>query len=128
NAVVIDQGRHQAQLAADLVIDASGLFAANNLYYAVNNNVTNYREETARIDHQIGSKLGLMASLIYDNGIQSQAPPLWAGGTYPTAGSVMSVPSWQCVVHATYTINPALLNEPSFNLNGNNLLRNDVGL
>jgi hypothetical protein len=115
-----------------LALLKAGLFpganAANNLYYAVNNNVTNYREETARIDHQVNSKLGLMASLIYDNGIQSQAPPLWAGGTYPTAGSVMSVPSWAGVVHATYTISPTLLNEASFNLNGNNLVINDVGL
>ena len=111
---------------------AAGLFpaanAANNLYYAVNNNVTNYREETARIDHQVGSELGLMASLIYDNGIQSQAPPLWAGGTYPTAGSTMSVPSWQGVLHATYTISPSLLNEASFSLNGNNLVITDFGL
>jgi hypothetical protein len=111
---------------------SAGLFpganAANNLYYAVNNNTTFYREETARLDHQIGSKLGLMASLIYDNGVQSQAPPLWAGGTYPTAGSVMSVPSWQGVVHATYTISPTLLNEAAFNFNGNNIDINDVGL
>src|ERR1019366_8606261 len=111
---------------------AAGLFpaanAANNLYYAVNNNVTNYREENARIDHKIGSKLGMMASLIYDNGVQSQAPPLWAGGTYPTAGSTMSVPSWQGVFHATYTISPTLLNEASFSLNGNNLVITDFGL
>jgi len=77
---------------------AAGLFpsanSANNLYYAVNNNITNYREESARLDHRVGSKLDLMASLIYDNGIQSQAPPLWAGGTYPTDGSVMAIPSW----------------------------------
>lgn len=110
----------------------AGLFpaanSANNLYYAVNNNVTNYREETARVDHQIGNKLALMASLIWDNGVQSQSPPLWAGGTYPTAGSVMSVPSWQGVVHATYTISPTLLNEFAFNVNGNNLDINDVGL
>jgi hypothetical protein len=111
---------------------SAGLFpaanAANNLYYAVNNNTTFYREETARIDHQIGNKLGLMASLIYDNGVQSQAPPLWAGGTYPTAGSTMSVPSWQGVFHATYTISPTLLNEASFSLNGNNLNITDFGL
>ena len=55
-------------------------------------------------------------------------PPLWAGGTYDTAGSVMSVPSWAGVVHATYTISPTLLNEASFNLNGNNLDINDFGL
>ena len=36
----------------------------------------------------------------------------------------MSVPSWAGVVRATYTINPNLLNEASFNFNGNNL---DIG-
>ena len=115
-----------------LALLKAGLFpaanAANNQYYAVNNNVTNYREETVRIDHQLSSKLGLTGSLIYDNGIQSQAPPLWAGGTYPTAGSVMSVPSWAGVVHATYTISPSLLNEAAFNFNGNDLDISAAGL
>ena len=110
----------------------SGLFpaanSANNLYYAVANNATYYREETLRVDHQIGNKLALMGSLIYDNGTQSQAPPLWAGGTYPTAGSVIAVPSWAGVVHATYTISPTLLNEAAFNFNGNDLTITDYGL
>jgi hypothetical protein len=110
----------------------AGLFpaanAANNQFYAVNNNVTFYREETFRVDHTIGSKLALMGSLIYDNGSQQQAPPLWAGGTYPTAGSVMAVPSWAGVVHATYTISPSLLNEAAFNFNGNDLNITDFGL
>ena len=114
------------------VLLAAGLFpaanAANNLYYAVANNTTFYREENFRVDHQIGSKLALMGSLIYDNGAQSQYPPLWAGGTYATAGSTMSVPSWAGVVHATYTISPNLLNEAAFNLNGNNLDITDMGL
>ncbi|HXK05265.1 MAG TPA: TonB-dependent receptor [Verrucomicrobiae bacterium] len=111
---------------------SAGLFpgpnAAGGRYYASVPNRTNYREETFRVDHQIGSKLALMGSLIYDNGVQSQSPPLWAGGTYDTAGSVMSVPSWAGVVRATYTISPTLLNEASFNFNGNNLDINDVGL
>ena len=110
----------------------AGLFpaanAANNQYYTVNNSPTYYREEAFRVDHQIGSKLGLMGSLIYDNGSQTQAPPLWAGGTYPTAGSVMAVPSWSGVVHATYTISPSLLNEAAFNYNGNDLNITDFGL
>ena len=110
----------------------AGLFPGPNTttgrYYASVPNRTNYREETVRIDHQVGSKLALMGSLIYDNGVQSQAPPLWAGGTYDTAGSVMAVPSWAGVVRATYTISPNLLNEASFNYNGNNLDINDVGL
>jgi hypothetical protein len=115
-----------------LALLKAGLFpaanAANNLYYDVANQLTFYREETFRVDHTIGSKLNLMASLIYDNGSQQQAPPLWAGGTYATAGSIMSVPSWAGVVHATYTISPTLLNEAAFNYNGNDLNINDVGL
>jgi hypothetical protein len=111
---------------------SAGLFPsaneANNLYYAVANNTTFYREEAFRVDHQIGDKLALMGSLIYDNGAQSQYPPLWAGGTFATAGSVMAVPSWAGVVHATYTISPTLLNEAAFNLNGNDLNIQDVGL
>jgi hypothetical protein len=110
----------------------AGLFPGPNTaagrYYTTNNNRTNYREEAARLDHTIGSKLNLMASLLYDNGVQSQAPPLWAGGTYDTAGSVMSVPSWAGAVRATYTISPTLLNEASFNLNGNNIDIQDVGV
>ncbi len=111
---------------------SSGLFPGPNTptgrYYASVPNRTNYREEAFRVDHLVGSKLALMGSLLYDNGVQSQAPPLWAGGTYDTAGSVMSVPSWAGVVHATYTISSTLLNEASFNFNGNNLDINDVGL
>jgi hypothetical protein len=110
----------------------AGLFpAANNpngTYYAVNNQATYYREETFRVDHQIGNKLALMGSLLYDNGSQQQAPPLWAGGTYLTAGSVMAVPSWAGVVRATATISPSLLNEASFNFNGNDLNITDFGL
>jgi hypothetical protein len=102
--------------------------AANNLFYAVNNNVTVYREETFRVDHQIGSKLALMGSLIYDNGTQSAAPALWAGGSYPTAGSVLAVPSWAGVIRATHTISATLLNEAAFNLNGNNITITDYGL
>src|ERR1017187_2381533 len=111
---------------------SAGLFPAanepNNLYYAVANNTTFYREEAFRVDHEIGNKLALMGSLIYDNGAKSQYPPLWAGGTFATAGSVMAVPSWAGVVHATYTISPTLLNEAAFNLNGNDLDITDQGL
>jgi hypothetical protein len=41
------------------------------------------------VDHQIGSKLNLMGSLLYDNGRQTQSPPLWAGG--PVVLSVVKV-------------------------------------
>jgi len=104
---------------------AAGLFpgpnAAQGKYYASANGRTNYREETARLDHQFSDKLTVMASLLYDNAAETDIPPLWAGGTFDTVGSVMAVPSWAGVVHATYTVSPNLLNEAAFNLNGNNL-------
>jgi hypothetical protein len=118
--------------ANSLALLNAGMFpaanAANNLYYATANQPTYYREETFRVDHQVGNKLALMASLIYDDGTETSIPPLWAGGTYATAGSVMSVPSWAGVVRATATISPTLLNETSFNFNGNDLTITDFGL
>ena len=111
---------------------AAGLFpaanSANNLYYATANQPVYYREETFRVDHTIGNKLALMGSLVYDNGSETDIPPLWAGGSYPTAGSVMAVPSWAGVVHATATISPTLLNEAAFNFNGNDITITDFGL
>jgi hypothetical protein len=103
----------------------AGLFpgpnTANGRYYKVANQPTFYREETFRVDHTVGTKLALMGSLVYDNGSETDYPPQWAGGNYDTAGSLMSVPSWAGVVRATYTISSSLLNEASFNFNGNNL-------
>lgn len=117
--------------ANSLALLSAGLFpaanAANNLYYATANQPTFYREETFRVDHTIGTKLALMGSLLYDNGSETSIPPLWAGGTYATAGSVMAVPSWAGVVRATYSISPTLLNEAAFNFNGNDLTITDFG-
>jgi hypothetical protein len=110
-----------------LLLQAGAFPAANtgNNFLASAPNGTKYREELFRIDQEINSKLSLMGSLIYDNGNQTQATPLWSGGTYPTVGSSMIVPSWAGVVHATATMSPTLLNEAAFNFNGNNIL---VGL
>jgi len=111
---------------------AAGVFpgpnTADGKYYTTANKFTTYREEAARVDHTFSEKLALMASLIWDNGSERDIPPLWAGGTYDTAGSIMAVPSWAGVVHATMTISPTLLNEASFNFNGNNLNITDFGL
>jgi hypothetical protein len=111
---------------------AAGLFPSGNTasgaYIASTNQSSNYREETARIDHQFSFKLAVMASLLYDNGVEDDYPPLWAGGSFATAGSVMAVPSWAGVVHATHTISSTLLNEVAFNLNGNNIDITDLGL
>jgi hypothetical protein len=101
---------------------------AGGRFYKSAPNRQNYREELARVDYQPTNKLTLMGSLIYDNGTSTEATPIWTGNTYPTVGSAMIVPSWQAVVHATYTISPTLLNEVAFNHNGNNMDINPVGL
>ena len=58
----------------------AGLFpgpnTASGRYYTVNNKPTNYREETFRVDHQVGSKLALMGSLLYDNGVREGCSPI----------------------------------------------------
>jgi hypothetical protein len=117
--------------AAQAVL-AAGLFPGPNTgagtYLAAASQRVNYREEAARLDHQFNDKLAVMASLIYDDGAETDVPPLWAGGSYDTAGSIMAVPSWTGVIHATYTVSPNVLNEASFNVNGNNITITDFGV
>ncbi len=100
---------------------------ANGLFYASTNQATYYREETARVDHQFTDKLSAFAHLIWDSGSQAQGTPTWTGTTFPTIGSLETVPSWAAVVHATYTISPSIVNEAAFNMNGNNITIADTG-
>jgi hypothetical protein len=99
--------------------------AANNddgtKYIATLNTTEMYREESVRLDHQFSDKLTVFGHLIWDNGTEQLPRALWGGNSFATVGSTAKVPSWSGVVHATYTISPTLLNEVSFNTNGNNL-------
>ena len=45
----------------------------------------------------------------------------WSGANIPTVGDTFGNPSYSAVVHATYAINPNLLNEVAFNYNGNRI-------
>ncbi len=108
---------------------ASGIFPTANStnnsgqpsYYADASTRDIYREEAVRIDRQFSDKWTVMGHLIWDNGLQHLPTPLWGGMTYPNVGTDAKVPSWSGVVHATYAISPTLLNEITFNTNGNNL-------
>lgn len=82
---------------------------------------TNLREEIVRIDHQFSDKLSVMGHMIYDSSSNSYATSLWSGDTYPTIGTLLTAPSYSAVVHLTHTISPTLLNEISYNFNGNKL-------
>ena len=96
-------------------------------YFSSANTDTFYREEAARVDHTFTDKLSVMSHLIYDSGHQTVPTPAWTGTTFTTLGSVEDVPSWAGVVRVTYVIHPNLLNEASFNYNGNNITLADDG-
>lgn len=97
-------------------------------YYSSADTITPYREELARVDHQFNDKIRLMGHFIYDSSQQQMPRVAWANNTYPTVGSVQQVPSWQGVVHLTHAISPTLLNEVSWDFNGNNITLGNTGL
>ncbi len=82
---------------------------------------TNLREEIVRVDHRFSDKLALMGHLIWDSSAQSYATSLWSGDTYPTVGTLLTAPSYSTVINLTYSISPTVVNEISYNFNGNKL-------
>ena len=97
-------------------------------YFSSANTSTPYREEIGRIDHQFNERLRLMGSLIWDNVNQIAPIVAWTGNTFPTIGSMETVPSWQGTVHLTDSISPNLLNEVAYTTNGNNITIANSGL
>lgn len=96
-------------------------------YFSSANTVTPYREEIARVDHQFSEKQRVMGSLIWDSTTQQAPIVSWTGNTYPTIGSLETVPSWQGVVRWTDTISTNLLNEVGYNTTGNNITIGNTG-
>jgi hypothetical protein len=97
-------------------------------YFSSANTDTFYREEIARGDHQFNEKFSVMGHLIYDSLSQQVPTVAWSSNTFPTIGSLETVPSWAAVVHVTMALRPNLLNEAAFNHNGNNILIENTGL
>ncbi len=88
----------------------------------------NVPETIVRIDHYLTSKINIMGHLIHDGTEQTTATTLWSGSTYPTLGTSFRNPSWSAVVKMTQTISPTLLNEVSYNYNGNKINLDPVGV
>ena len=74
-----------------------------------------------RIDHQFTDKLSLMGDFIYDSSANQYATTLWGNSTYPSIGTLLTAPSYSSVVRLTESISPTVVNEVSFNFNGNQL-------
>ena len=110
----------KAYLAAGYMLPPND--AAGQYYNSSANTDTFYHEEIARVDHQFSDKFTVFGHFIHDSLSQGAPTVAWTGNTYPTIGSLENVPSWAAVVHAAYNISPTLLEEASYNENGNNIL------
>jgi len=86
-----------------------------------NNSPTTGKEEIARIDHQFTDKFSVFGHWISDQALQTYGTTQWSGDNVPTVFNTFGNPSYSTVVHATYMIRPNLLNETSFNYDGNRI-------
>ena len=86
-----------------------------------NNVPTNLREEIARVDHSFTDKFSMFGHWISEQISQGYGTSQWSGDNVPTVGDTFGNPSYSAVVHTTYVISPTLLNEASFNYNGNRI-------
>ncbi|HEV2468355.1 MAG TPA: carboxypeptidase regulatory-like domain-containing protein [Candidatus Sulfotelmatobacter sp.] len=82
---------------------------------------TTGKEEIVRIDHQFTDKFSVFGHWISDQALQTYGTTMWSGDNVPTVGNTFGNPSYHTVVHATYAINPNVLNEIAFNYNGNRI-------
>ncbi|MGA2730662.1 MAG: hypothetical protein ABSE96_22850, partial [Terracidiphilus sp.] len=101
--------------------------ATNPQYVASPKQPTDVREDVVRIDHDINSKMHLMGHWIHDQMSQTIIPSIWSGDNYDTVGTVFANPSWSAVIKLTQTLSPSLLNETSFDVNGNTIDMSPTG-
>jgi hypothetical protein len=84
-----------------------------------NNVPTHVREEIARVDHQFNGKFSIFGHWVSEQISQDYGNTMWSGDNVPTIGNTFGNPAYSTVVHLTHIINPSLLNEVSFNYDGN---------
>jgi Carboxypeptidase regulatory-like domain len=103
---------------------SAGIFpgpTAGNIFNGPSTTPTNLKEEVVRIDHNFTSKFSVFGHFIAEQVTQGYSISQWSGANIPTVGDTFGNPSYSAVVHATYAINPNLLNETAFNYNGNRI-------
>jgi hypothetical protein len=89
---------------------------------------TDVREEIVRIDHNVSSKFTVFGHFVAEQISQNFATSMWSGDNVPSVGNTFGNPSYAGVVHTAYTISPTLVNEASFNYNGNRIAITPFGL
>ena len=86
------------------------------------------REEIVRIDQNFSDKFTLYGHFVAEQIAQNFTTSMWSGDNVPSVGNTFGNPSYAAVVHAAYTISPTLVNEVSFNYNGNRIAITPSGL
>lgn len=81
----------------------------------------NLREEITRIDYNVNSKLTVYGTFVAESVAQNLVTSMWSGDNVPSVGNTFGNPSYAGVFHTAYLIHPNLLNEVSFNYNGNRI-------
>jgi hypothetical protein len=89
---------------------------------------TDVREEVVRIDENVTSKFTIFGHFVAEQISQNYATSMWSGDNVPSVGNTFGNPSYAGVVHTAYTISPTLVNEASFNYNGNRISITPFGL
>ncbi len=108
-----------------------GIFPAptnGNSFIGGNNLPTNVREEIVRIDENVSDKFTIYGHLVAEQVSQSYGTTIFSGDNVPTIGTNLGNPSYAAVVHTTDVISPNLVNEISFNYNGNRVTFLPLGL
>src|SRR6185312_11296177 len=85
------------------------------------NQPTTGKEELVRIDHTFSDKFSVFGHFIADQALQTYGTTQWSGDNSPSVGDTFGNPSRSYVIHATHIIRPNLLNEVSFNYDGNRI-------
>jgi Carboxypeptidase regulatory-like domain len=93
-----------------------------------NNVPTNVREEVVRIDENVNDKFTIYGHFVAEQIAQNYGTTMWSGDNVPTVSNTFGNPSYAGVVHTAYVISPTLVNEASFNYNGNRIAILPLGL
>jgi hypothetical protein len=93
-----------------------------------NNLPTDVREEIVRIDENVSDKFTIFGHFVAEQISQTYGTTQWSGDTTPSIYNSFGNPSYAGVVHTAYTISPTLINEASFNYNGNRIAILPLGL
>jgi hypothetical protein len=108
-----------------------GIFPApnsGNSFIGGSNLPLNVREEIVRIDENVSPKLFIFGHLVAEQVSQDYGTTIFSFDNVPTVGNTLVAPSYAAVVHATYVFGPSLVNESSFNYNGNRIDLLPIGL